>query len=44
MIGGSVGVYFAFPREVTVGLIALLSCPGPRGAGAALECWAARKG
>lgn len=44
MIGDSVGVYLDFPREVTVGLIAFLSYLGPRGAGAALERWAARKG
>src|SRR5690606_14486193 len=43
VIGDAVGSYMEFSREVTVGLIGILSYLGPRGAGALLERWAARK-
>ncbi len=43
MVGDSLGSYLGLSREVTVGLIAVLSYLGPRGAGAALEKWASRK-
>jgi hypothetical protein len=43
LVGDSLGAYFGFSREVTVGLIGFLSYLGPRGAGAALERWANRK-
>ncbi len=45
LIGEGLGAYLGLGREVTVGLIAVLSYLGPRGAGAMLEKWiAARKG
>lgn len=43
MIGDSLGSYLGLTREVTVGLIAVLSYLGPRGAGAMFERWAAAK-
>lgn len=44
LIGDSLGSYLGLTREVSVGLIAVLSYLGPRGAGAALEKWVSRKG
>lgn len=41
--GDALGTYLEFSREVTVGVIAVLSYLGPRGTGAILERWAARK-
>lgn len=43
MIGDSLGAYLDLGREVTVGLIAVLSYLGPRGAGAMFERWAAAR-
>lgn len=43
IVGDAVGSYFDLAREVTVGLIGVLSYLGPRGAGALLERWAKRK-
>lgn len=43
MIGDSLGSYMGQSREVTVGLIAVLSYLGPRGAGAMFERWAAAR-
>lgn len=43
IIGDAVGSYLSTSREVTVGLIGMLSYLGPRGAGAALEKWASKK-
>ena len=43
MIGDGLGSYLGLSREVTVGLIAVLSYLGPRGAGAMFERWAAAK-
>ena len=42
--GDALGSYLGFTREVTVGLIAVPSSLGPRGAGATVERWARRKG
>lgn len=39
LIGDGLGAYLDLSRDVTVGLIALLSYLGPRGAGAILERW-----
>ncbi|WP_225029418.1 phage holin family protein [Xinfangfangia pollutisoli] len=41
LIGDGLGSYLDLSREMTVGLIALLSYLGPRGAGALLERWLA---
>jgi len=43
LIGDGVGSYLHLSRDVTVGLIAVLSYLGPRGAGALLERWAASR-
>lgn len=43
LIGDSLGQYCNLSRDQTVGLIAVLSYLGPRGAGAALERWAASR-
>ncbi|WP_283178645.1 phage holin family protein [Gemmobacter sp. 24YEA27] len=42
--GDAPGAHMGLSREVTVGLIAVLSYLGPRGAGAMVERWASRKG
>jgi len=42
--GDALGSYMGLSREVTVGLIAVLSYLGPRGAGAMVEKWASQKG
>ncbi|WP_283178254.1 hypothetical protein [Gemmobacter sp. 24YEA27] len=44
MAGDALGAYMGLSREVTVGLIAVLSYLGPRGAGAMVERWASRRG
>lgn len=43
LIGDGLGSYLGLSREVTVGLIAVLSYLGPRGAGAMLERWIASR-
>jgi hypothetical protein len=43
LIGDAVGSYAAASREVTIGLISVLSYLGPKGAGALFEKWASRK-
>ena len=43
LAGDALGAYLDLSRETTVGLIAVLSYLGPRGAGAVLEKWASRK-
>lgn len=39
LIGDALGEYLSLSREVGVGLIAVLSYLGPRGAGAIIERW-----
>lgn len=43
MIGDALGSYLNLSRDVTVGVIAVLSYLGPRGAGAIFARWAVEK-
>ncbi len=43
LIGDALATHFGLSREVGVGLIAVLSYLGPRGAGAMFEKWMSRK-
>lgn len=43
LIGDGLGSYLGTSRDVTIGIIAVLSYLGPRGAGALLEKWITTK-